>query len=146
MTTVMIDVGTILDTVYNVKSVRRVSQSADGYTRVVLQGFSEWNVPPERLDAGQFPQLLQQPHHRPGISLAVVQQVLAHPVVLVARDPAGHEEQSRDLHARHAAVHDHEVVVGESGNERGEDRLETEAPPEGGVIHAITDNGIEIEQ
>src|SRR5512143_806751 len=39
MTTVIIDVGTILGAVYDVKSVRGVSQSADGRARVVLQGF-----------------------------------------------------------------------------------------------------------
>src|SRR5690349_13139276 len=74
--------------------------------------------------ADQLLQFLQQLHHRPRIPFTIVEQVLPHPIVLVPRNLPGHEEQPSDLHARDAAVHDHEVVVGQLRDERREDLLE----------------------
>src|SRR5690349_18075990 len=94
----------------------------------------------------QLLQLFQQLHHRPRIPLTIVEQIFPHPVVLVARDLPGHEEQPSDLHARHAAIHDHEVIVGQLRDERREDLLETVAAVEAGMIDAVPHHRMEIEQ
>src|SRR2546427_9563245 len=40
---------------------------------------------------------LHQLHHRPRVALAIVEQVLAHPIALVPGDLVGYEQQPGDL-------------------------------------------------
>ena len=63
-------------------------------------------------------QSLEQLHHRPRVPFAVVQQVLAHPVVLFRRNLARHKEEPSDFYARHQPVLDHEIVVDQLRDER----------------------------
>src|SRR6266487_4810642 len=54
----------------------------------------------------------------PRVPFAVVQQVLAHPVVLFRRNLARHKEEPSDFYARHQPVLDHEIVVDQLRDER----------------------------
>src|SRR5205809_392978 len=94
----------------------------------------------------QLLELLQQLHHRPRIPFAVIEQGLPHAVVLVARDLPRDEQQPGDLHARHAPVHDHEVVVRQLRHERREDLLQTVAPIEAGVVHTLSHHRMKVEE
>ena len=66
--------------------------------------------------------------------------------MLVPRDLPGHEEEPCGLHARHPAIHDHEVVVGQLRDKRREDLFEALAPVEAGMVHAVPHHRMEIDE
>src|SRR5437660_8564595 len=99
-----------------------------------------------RFTPTELPQPLHQLHHRPGVALAVVEQLLAHAIALLPRDLVRHEQQPGDLHARDAAIYDHEIVVGQLWDQGCEDVLEAEAAPEIGMVHAVLHHRVEVDE
>src|SRR5207253_2651266 len=76
--------------------------------RVFTVPLSTYSSPPVSLSTswrggtkGELAKGFHQLHHGPGVALAVVQQILAHPIALLPRDLVRHEQQPGDFHARH---------------------------------------------
>src|ERR1051326_1128018 len=125
---------------------RSSSASARASSSESVESKTGWRPLPRLPIPDQLLELLQQLHHRPRIAFTIVEQVLPHPVVLLPRDLPRHKQQPSDLHARDATIHDHQVVVGQLRDERREDLLETKAPVEAGVVHAVPHHRMEIDR